>query len=208
MHHVLISGGTPIFQTGLARILEGCLPDRSITFSASRNGSNPPLNHDCDLWIMVIGKRPGTREYEAMTRQLSSGRPLLLGGHVSLRLFKRLVKLGLGGYLLTSGLPENLCEAIGVVMSGRQYVDPDLRSAWLTRQLEQRTANRHDPLTKRERQVLKLIVLEYTTDEIATQLFISPYTVETHRAHLLQKLGVRNTAGIVREAMQQELCAL
>ncbi|MCP9234666.1 helix-turn-helix transcriptional regulator [Lewinella sp. JB7] len=56
--------------------------------------------------------------------------------------------------------------------------------------------------------MLELIVQEYTTEEIAGKLFIGRCTVETHRSHLMQKLGARNTAGIVREAMRRELCAV
>jgi len=63
-------------------------------------------------------------------------------------------------------------------------------------------------LTRREKEVLQLIVEENTTEEIARRLFISPCTVETHRANILGKLGVRNVAGIVREAMRRELCVV
>ncbi|MBW3545622.1 MAG: LuxR C-terminal-related transcriptional regulator [Bacteroidetes bacterium] len=57
-------------------------------------------------------------------------------------------------------------------------------------------------LTSREKEVLKLIVEEFTTTEIAEQLFISPHTVETHRKNLLSKLGAKNTAGLVKYAIE------
>ncbi|MCR9014596.1 helix-turn-helix transcriptional regulator [Aquiflexum sp. XJ19-11] len=60
-------------------------------------------------------------------------------------------------------------------------------------------------LTKREKEILQLIVEEYTTQEIANKLFISFCTVETHRLHLIQKMGVRNTAGLVREAVARNI---
>jgi DNA-binding CsgD family transcriptional regulator len=60
-------------------------------------------------------------------------------------------------------------------------------------------------LTKREKEIINLIVNEYTTSEIAEKLFISEKTVETHRKNLLQKLNVRNTAGLVRIAMEKGL---
>ena len=60
-------------------------------------------------------------------------------------------------------------------------------------------------LTPREQEVLKLIVEEYTTKEIAQKLFICPSTVETHRLKLIQKMGVKNTAGLVRIAVEQDL---
>jgi DNA-binding NarL/FixJ family response regulator len=60
-------------------------------------------------------------------------------------------------------------------------------------------------LSRREKEILKLIVSEFSTQEIAEQLFISPKTVEVHRSNLLTKFGVRNTAGMVRVAMENKL---
>jgi DNA-binding NarL/FixJ family response regulator len=157
---------------------------------------------------MVMGRNPPTQAFERITPHLSRDNHILIGDHVSLRLFKRLLATGLRGYVLRNVPVDQLREAISEVLAGRPYIDPALKSTWLARQLGQCTEARVDPLTKRERQVLRLIVLEHTSDEIASKLFIGRCTVETHRAHLLHKLGVRNTAGIVREAMRRDLCAI
>ena len=65
-----------------------------------------------------------------------------------------------------------------------------------------------EDLTHREKEVLKLIINEYTTDEIATNLFVSYDTVKTHRKHLMQKLQARNVAGMVRRAFEYRVVAL
>ncbi|THH39527.1 response regulator transcription factor [Neolewinella litorea] len=132
----------------------------------------------------------------------------MVGGQLSLRLIKQLLAGGLDGYLLQSAPPERFRQAVDEVCAGRGYIDPELKADWLRRELGEYRLTPIDPLTKRERQVLRLIVLEHTTEEIAGMLFISRCTVETHRAHILSKLGVRNTAGIVREAMRRNLCAV
>ncbi|MBC6993242.1 response regulator transcription factor [Lewinella lacunae] len=118
---------------------------------------------------------------------------------------KRYFKAGAVAYLLQGTPSESLCQAVGCVREGSTFIDPTLSAAWLGRQRGDYPQGTTEALTKRERQVLELIVQEHTTDEIAGQLFVNRCTVETHRSHILQKLGVRNTAGIVREALRREL---
>ncbi|PPK87930.1 DNA-binding NarL/FixJ family response regulator [Neolewinella xylanilytica] len=179
---LLITGASPIFHSGLLDLLAG---------------------ETSALQLLVAGDRPTEKELvELCDRSCRNRRRLLIGGAVHPALVSRLMDGGLHGYLLRDATPEKLRTAVVTVGKGRRYIDPDLQTeSLLLRPLV-------EPLTKRERQVLRLIVLEYTTDEIAAKLFISRCTVETHRAHILQKLGVRNTAGIVREAMRRELCAI
>ncbi len=152
---------------------------------------------------MVAGDHPSPSELDKLSCQFRDDRyTLLLGGPIHPSLVDKLLSGGLNGYLLRDASAEKLCQAIDIVLAGKAYVDPDLQAG------SPSLRPLISPLTKRERQVLRLIVLEYTTDEIAGKLFISRCTVETHRAHILQKLGVRNTAGIVREAMRRKLCAI
>ena len=77
-------------------------------------------------------------------------------------------------------------------------------ASWLTESAPKKKTG--CKLTQREQEVLQLIVDEFTTTEIAKKLFIGQCTVETHRIKLIQKLGVKNTAGLVREAVQRQLC--
>jgi DNA-binding NarL/FixJ family response regulator len=125
---------------------------------------------------------------------------LLLGTAADAKKMKLFFTLGATGFTLQTVEPQALIDAVERVGKGELYVHPDLISAYLSPKPVAPTAI--DVLTKREQQILNLIVDEKTTQEIASQLYISLATVETHRHHLIHKLGVKNTAGLVREAMR------
>ena len=119
-----------------------------------------------------------------------------------------MLKAGATGFLLKNASKEDMLEAIRAVASGDSYLSHEV-SLMLLQQItptpEKHPApHRGDALTTRESEVLQLIVAEYTNHEIADKLFISLRTVDTHRRHLLEKLGVKNTAGLVKYALRQE----
>ena len=110
------------------------------------------------------------------------------------------------GFLLKTVESSELLHAVRTVASGNKYIQQVLREElpeWLAH-INIRKKN-ETVLTKREKEVLHLIVEELTTKEIADRLFVSMCTVETHRLHLINKLGVKNTAGLVREAIHLRL---
>jgi len=121
-------------------------------------------------------------------------------------LIKSFLKAGIYGYFPTQCNTNSIKDALFQLSNGNKYIDPKL-SQILTQNLlgmgQKPPIN--DTITKREKQILQLIIEEYTTQEIADKLFISFCTVETHRLHLIQKMGVRNTAGLVREALYTNL---
>ena len=93
-------------------------------------------------------------------------------------------------------------KALDTVINGERYLSNALRLDITNRLIEPcKRKDAHHAPTQREMEVLKLIVQEHSTNEIAQILFISKCTVESHRINLLQKLGVKNTAGLVREAV-------
>src|SRR5690606_20992935 len=110
---------------------------------------------------------------------------------------------GVLGYLLKSTDPKTFTEAVKTVYEFKEYVEPALKQ-----QLEEKTvrANRQSvnmpPLSGREKEVLQLIADGFTTQEIADALFIGFTTVENYRFNLLSKFGVKNTAILVKKAMQ------
>ncbi|MBI1193567.1 MAG: response regulator [Bacteroidetes bacterium] len=121
----------------------------------------------------------------------------------------RLMRIGVNGYLLKDIDVSTLIEAIGQVNNGGLYyeenvvirppIEDDSEKAPESRN------SRMASLTNRENEVLKLILNEHTTQEIAEFLQLSPHTVETHRKNLLVKTGSRNTAGLVRFAMHNNI---
>jgi len=121
-------------------------------------------------------------------------------------LIKSFLTAGICGYFLTQCSTDSIKEAHFQISIGNKYIDPEI-SQILTRNLLESGPKkpRINSVTKREMQILQLIIEEFTSQEIAKKLFISFCTVETHRLHLIQKMGVRNTAGLVREALYTNL---
>lgn len=115
---------------------------------------------------------------------------------------KRMLKQGTLGYLMKDVGPDILLAAITTVQMGEQYIDERLKKQLLS---NFSAAPTDKLITRREKEILQLITEEYTNPEIAAKLHISPHTVENHRNHLLQKLGAKNTAGLVKAAIEQGL---
>ncbi|CAB4335736.1 unannotated protein [freshwater metagenome] len=108
---------------------------------------------------------------------------------------------GAVGYMLTREDPEDLLKAILRASKGHPSVSPTI--AILIAQAD--TQNGDGDLTDREKEVLQLVALGHTSNEIAAQLFLSARTVESHRANMIRKLGVENRAGLVRYALDNDL---
>ena len=124
-------------------------------------------------------------------------------------MIKIMLENGASGYLLKNAGQDEILEAIRRVSNDKEYYSPDVLQTVMRSLTKKEEEKAHKPfipsLTRREKQVLQLIVDEYTTAEIAEKLFIGFGTVETHRRNLLMKLDVRNTAGLVRMALQYKL---
>ncbi len=117
---------------------------------------------------------------------------------------------GAKGYVLKNTGRVELLKAINIVLSGKSYFSDDVTQTIMKGLMNQRkgtsVAKKEIPkISKREKEVLELIVKEHTTQEIANKLFISLKTVESHRSNLLAKMNARNTAGLVRIAMEHNL---
>jgi DNA-binding NarL/FixJ family response regulator len=114
---------------------------------------------------------------------------------------KKMLQQGAMGYLLKDASPETIVEAIRTVHAGEQYIQASISKRLVSNMISPEKKQ----LTKREKEVLKLITEELTNQQIADQLFLSLRTVENHRNNLLQKLDVKNTAGLVKVAIQEGL---
>ena len=119
-------------------------------------------------------------------------------------LVRRLLRSGIKGYLLKSAHASELQEAICTVAGGGYYIHEQLKDIFMERLISPTPVDLLEEvcISKREREILNLIANEYVNNEIANQLCISIHTVETHRKKLLQKTKTRNTAGLVRYAVE------
>lgn len=123
------------------------------------------------------------------------------------RMVKNLMKYGANGYLLKNSGQEEIITAIRTVYTGKNHFDQEIIEMMLnpSRQKEVKDENLHPSLSRREKEILQLIIDEHTTAEIAEKLFISFGTVESHRRNMISKLGVRNTAGLVSAAYKYNI---
>ncbi|MCI5082834.1 MAG: response regulator transcription factor, partial [Saprospiraceae bacterium] len=139
---------------------------------------------------------------------------ILLTTYNEERLINHMMKVGANGYLLKNEEPEILKAAIESVYEKEFYFSDYVSKALLKGMQQKQTEVRpwkgtdQTELTKREVEVLQLICQEYTSSEIADQLYISPRTVENHRKSLLSKTGVRNTAGLIIFAIRNQIVEL
>jgi DNA-binding NarL/FixJ family response regulator len=134
---------------------------------------------------------------------------LLLSMYADEGLVYQALQSGVRGYVLKSSVSDELLWAVHAVASGKTYLSSQISEIVVESAVHPRSPGQdHDPisnLSPREKEILQLIAEEHTSNEIATMLFISEKTVEKHRASLMEKLNVRNLAGLVRMAIKYHL---
>ncbi len=118
---------------------------------------------------------------------------------------KNMMKNGAKGYLLKNTTQKELVLAIKTVHSGENYLPENLKQKLINESFGIASNPFIPKLSRREKEILSCIASELTNQEIADKLFISIKTVESHRKNLLQKLGARNTAGLIKEAFTKGL---
>lgn len=143
------------------------------------------------------------------TRQVAKKYPgikiIALSQYDEKRFVKRMVKNGASGYLLKDAGKDQLEKAIREVWSGNKYYCERLSIRLVEQELkDENNSSLFPKLSKRELEVLNLICKEFSSQEISEKLFISFHTVESHRANLMYKAGVKNTAGLVRWAVEND----
>jgi two-component system, NarL family, response regulator NreC len=162
----------------------------------------------CDLAVVDIAMpvMDGLTALREIKRRYPKIKVLILSMLSDYAHFSQAKALGASGYLAKDDAGDEIRRAIDVIMRGRMYVSPSVTTLLAERQV-QLMENGKSPsleiLTKRERQVLAMIAGGITNKNIAIELKISIHTVENHRAHLSDKLGLKNTAALVRYAIEK-----
>ncbi len=114
------------------------------------------------------------------------------------------LRAGIGGYVLKSQAGPDLVQAINQVVQGNVYLSPGISGA-LANAVRSNVDVPEDPLTPREREVLQLVAEGMTSKEVSNMLHVSPKTVDAHRASIMRKLDLHDTAGLVRYAIRRGL---
>lgn len=153
---------------------------------------------------------PGLNGIEAAMRircEHPATKILILSMHAEPEYVARALKSGASGYLLKDATPVELDLAIKAVMRGEAYLSPRVSSVVVEgfTRLPESGGGPLELLTPRQREILRLIAEGRSTKEIAGQLDVSIKTVETHRAMLMDRLGIRDVAGLVRFAVRAGL---
>jgi two-component system response regulator NreC len=163
--------------------------------------------------VVIANDLPGlsgitaTRE---LVRRDKRTRVLLFSSRADEELVHQALEAGARGFALVQQAPDEIFGAIRSVAQGHVYLAPKLQHVLVQDHLrlrrgEQATSGPTDALSQREREVFELLVRGHSNQKISRLLCISPKTVETHRAHVLRKLGVHSIVDLVRFAARHQL---
>lgn len=212
MINLIIADDHQMFLDGLTMLLSTNAEFHIV--GEARNGQEVlDLLHDnpnVDVVLMDVNMpiMDGIQATKQIKEHYPYAKVLMLTMFGSRDYIEKLLKAGALGYVLKNTGKEELFAAIESVSKGQSFFSKEVTER-IMEGLQGRKVLEHDPmlveLTEREKEVLKLIVEERTTQEIAESLFISHHTVETHRKNLISKLQVRNIAGLVKYALQHGL---
>lgn len=147
-------------------------------------------------------------EVAALIRaRFAQTRVVILSMHGSVEYVAQALQAGAAGYLLKDATPDELEMAIKVVARGETYLSPRVSGALVNKYVRPASSgpDRLDALSLRQREILQLIARGLSTKQIAVDLDVSIKTVETHRAQLMERLGIRDIAGLVRFAIRSGL---
>lgn len=162
------------------------------------------------LDLMLGDELSGPAAVSAVTSRFAGVPVLVLSMIDSLPMIDTVFAAGARGYILKDAAADEVVEAARAVAAGQEYLQPSLGAAlirWKDR-LRTPSGGSAADLTRRERQILRLVALGHTNSEIADILAIAVRTVETHRAHLIQKTGAQTRAQLVRLAQEAQLTEL
>jgi two-component system response regulator NreC len=163
------------------------------------------LKPDVVLLDVVMPDQSGLEIISQLLHENADGKVLVLSMQDEPRYVREAFEVGASGYVLKEAADAELVAAIREVAQGGRYVHPELGARLLQAESEERKRAEEDPLSDREHEVLRLLALGHTNQEIAKQLFISVRTAETHRAHIMQKLRLSSRAEVVRYALDHGL---
>jgi two-component system response regulator NreC len=207
---VLLGDDHTVLRQGLRKILEDRRDWRVVGEAGNgRDAVREALELTPDVAVLDIGMPllNGIEATRQIVRRAPSVRVLILSMHSDQAYVTQAVQAGARGYLLKESAGSELIAAISAVAAGKSFFSPAVAQVvfddYVKSLTERGITDRYDALSEREREVLQLVAEGKSSKEIADVLSISPATVETHRTRLLQKLGLRNTAEVVRFAARR-----
>jgi len=209
---VLLADDHPVVRRGLRGLLD-VEPDFTVVAEADDGAQalERVLHGDVDLAVLDVSmpRMTGLQAATELARRHPEIRVLMLSMHENEQFFFEALKAGASGYVLKTAADRDLVEACRATMRGETFLYGGAVTA-LARDYIARARRGEDdaePLTPREREVVKLVAEGHTSEEIAELLVISRKTVDRHRANVLEKLGLRDRVDLTRYAIRRGLVA-
>ncbi|NOX55882.1 MAG: response regulator transcription factor [Planctomycetes bacterium] len=212
---ILLVDDHSVVRAGLRMLLES-QPDMEVVGEAEDGRAaiekTNELRPDIVVMDIAMPEISGLEATERIKAEHPDVKILTLTMHEDERYFFRALHAGASGYMAKGAPPEDFVSAVRAIAQGQAYIYPALTKKlldeYLTRSSEKAAAEPDDGLTKREREVLRLIADGYTSREIGEMLGISPHTVERHRQNTMAKLGLHSRAELIKYAIRKGLIEL
>ena len=208
---ILMADDHPMVRRGLRLVLDS-EPDLEVVAEAGDGAEavELALAEDVDLAVLDVAmpRKTGLQAAAELHRRRPELRTLMLSMYDSEQYFFEALKAGASGYVLKSAADKDLVEACRAAMRGEPFLYPAAVTALIRDYLDRARGGEPvpaDTLTPRELEIVKLVAEGNTTDEIADTLVISKKTVENHRSHILEKLGMRDRVELTRNAIRRGL---
>lgn len=205
-HQVLIDGLTNLLSTVKNFEVVGNSKDGTTIYE-------DVVENSADILVLDISmpKKDGIEVLKEFSQKGFPCKVIILSSYDDLKIIKEVMKLGAKGYLTKKCAGENIIEAIEAVYQDQEYYCDAVREKIFSSftqnnpKLTKKIYTENQILSPREIEIITLISLEYSGKEISEQLFISIHTVETHRKNIMKKLQTKNTIGLVKYAIKNNL---
>jgi two-component system response regulator NreC len=207
---LLLADDHTVVRQGLRKVLED-RPDWEVVAEAGdgREAVRLAEEHKPDVAILDVAMPllNGIEAARQMTKRVPATRILVLSMHADEAYVTQILQAGATGYLLKDSADVDLIQAVAAVAQGKSFFSPAIARVMLDDYVRQPRekgfTDRYETLSGREREIFQLIAEAKTNKEIAALLNVSPSTVETHRAHIMEKLDLHSAAEIVLYAVRR-----
>lgn len=212
---ILLADDHPIVRNGISASLQSI--DQFEIVGEAENGlkaveMTTDLRPDVVIVDISMPEMCGISATKAIREKNPKTKVLVLTMHDEEQYMVQMLAAGANGYLAKNSSKDELVSAIHAICSNDVFYSPLISEDIIQRYIDALESQQDEeddiPLTNREKEILELISESLTTKEISAKLFISHRTVDTHRTNLMRKLNIRNTAGLVRFAIQKGLVQL
>ena len=203
---ILICDDHEIFRRGISTVLS----DDVNIIGEAENGLQclsmvEELKPDILLLDVRMPKMNGIECIKELRKQENEVKVLAITQFDEQRLVKQMIKYGANGYVLKHTTRDELLRAFVKVREGHTYLSPEIDKGNLINYEEKGSDKLFPNLSERELEIIKLVCEEHSNKQIAEKLFLSVKTVELHRTKIFKKIGIKNLAGLVRWAMENDV---